>query len=429
MTDRLSIAVIGAGMYGTATAEWLRRAGHDVLLIDRKGPAGGTSYGNAGILSTSSVVPVPVPGLLAKVPRLLLSGDGPLFLRWSHLPRMLPWLAPYLRNGRRDRVERIAAALADLLGDAVEQHLSLARGTPAERWLQTGDFVYLYRDRAAYEADGLAWELRHRHGTRGTLLEGAELTAFDPNLGPAYRFAYAAHNHAWLTNPAAYVTDLADWFVGQGGRFLKADVHDLHPLGSGIGDGVQVSAGNEVLRMDRAVIACGAWSAQLAERLGHRAMLESERGYHIAFTGGAPAPPAPYMLADLKFVVTPMDGAVRAAGLVEFGGLEAGPSAAPHALLDRMIRRLYPGFTFTDRQYWQGHRPSTADSLPHLGPAPSAPQIWFGFGGQHVGMASGAKAGRLLADMIAGATPNIDMAPFRPGRFDRSQTRPPSPGD
>ncbi|MFC3229661.1 NAD(P)/FAD-dependent oxidoreductase [Marinibaculum pumilum] len=420
MSDhRLTVAVIGAGMYGTAAAEWLRRGGHDVILIDRAGPAGGTSFGNAGIISTSSVVPVPMPGLLSKVPKMLLSADGPLFLRWSYLPVLLPWLRPYLRNRRPEKVAQIAAALADLLTDAVEQHLSLARGTPAEAFLTTGDFVYLYPDRAAFEADHLAWELRHHHGTRGALMEGAELAAYDPNLGPHYRLAYAAHNHAWLTDPAGYVTALADWFVGQGGRFLKAEVHDLRPLGSGIGDGVQIDAGTEVIHADRAVIAGGAWSARLAESLGHRTMLESERGYHIAFQGGSPVPPAPYSLADLKFVVTPMAGAVRAAGLVEFGGLEAGPSAAPHALLDRMIRRLYPDFTFTDRTYWQGHRPTTADSLPHIGPAPSAPQILFGFGGQHVGMASGAKAGRLLADLIAGARPNIDMAPFHPGRFDR----------
>lgn len=415
----LRVAVIGAGMYGVATAEWLRRAGHDVTLIDRKGPAEGTSYGNAGILSTSSVVPVPVPGLLAKVPRMLLDPDGPLYLRWSYLPKLLPWLLPYLRNGRRDRVPRIADALYDLLGDAVDQHLALARGTPAERHLRTGDFVYLYRDREAFRADGWAWDLRFRHGVTGRELEGGALTEYDPALGPDYRFAYAAANHAWLTDPGAYVKDLAAWFEGQGGRFLRADVTGLRPGP----DGVSVQAGGEVLAFDRAVIACGAWSAALAEPLGHRALLESERGYHIAFLGGRPVPPAPYAVADGKFVATPMAGAVRAAGLVEFGGLEAGPSAAPHAFLERRMQRLYPGFAWDEKAIWQGHRPTTADSLPHLGEAPKAPGIFFAFGGQHIGMASGARAGRLVADLVGGIRPNIDITPFRPERFDRPAGR------
>jgi len=415
VSEKYQVAVIGAGMYGVATAEWLRRAGHQVTLIDRKGPAEGTSYGNAGILSTSSVVPVPVPGLLAKVPRMLLDRDGPLYLRWSYLPKLLPWLLPYLRNARQDQVLRIADALAALLGDAVDQHQALARGTPAERHLRTGDFVYLYRDHAAFQADSWAWDLRFRHGVKGRELQGADLTDYDPALGPDYRFAFAAGNHAWLTDPGAYVKDLAAWFEGQGGRFLRADVGSLRPGP----DGVTVQAGGEALVFDRAVIACGAWSAALAEPLGHRALLESERGYHIAFHGGHPVPPAPYAVADGKFVATPMAGAVRAAGLVEFGGLEAGPSAGPTAFLERRMQRLYPGFAWEEKAIWQGHRPTTADSLPHLGEAPKAQGIFFAFGGQHIGMASGARAGRLVADLVSGTRPNIDITPFRPERFDR----------
>jgi hypothetical protein len=135
MTDKLNIVVAGGGITGVSTAEWLRRDGHDVTLIDRIAPgdSGQTSYGNAGILARCAVVPVPVPGVWKKAPKMLLDPDGPLFLRWSYLPRLLPWLIPFLRNGRRDKVEAIADGLMPLIDDTLEQHLALARGTPAAR--------------------------------------------------------------------------------------------------------------------------------------------------------------------------------------------------------------------------------------------------------------------------------------------------------
>ena len=162
----MEIIVAGGGITGVSAAEWLHRDGHDVTLIDRIAPgdSGQASYGNAGILSRCAVVPVPVPGLWKKAPKMLLDPDGPLFLRWSYLPRLLPWLIPFLRNGRRDKVEAIAGALAPLIGDTVEQHRSLARGTPAERWITTGEYSYLYPDRAAFQGDAFGFALRKAQG-------------------------------------------------------------------------------------------------------------------------------------------------------------------------------------------------------------------------------------------------------------------------
>ena len=101
------VAVIGAGIVGVAAAIWLARDGREVVLIDRLGPGEGTSYGNAGLLASSSIVPVTLPGLLGKAPKMLLDRDSPLFLRWPYLPRLLPWLARYLTHCRPEESRRI----------------------------------------------------------------------------------------------------------------------------------------------------------------------------------------------------------------------------------------------------------------------------------------------------------------------------------
>ena len=179
--------------------------------------------------------------------------------------------------------------------------------------------------------------------------------------------------------------------------------------------GVRVAG--ETLACDAAVITAGAWSGQICRSLGYRPNLEAERGYHIELWGPSAMPQVPSMVVSGKFVATPMEGRLRLAGVVELGGLHAGPSEAPFALLKRELARNMPGLRWEKMTQWMGHRPSTPDSLPVIGALPNVQGVWAGFGHQHVGLTAGPKTGRLLAQLIAGRRPNTDLAPYDPARF------------
>ena len=131
-------------------------------------------------------------------------------------------------------------------------------------------------------------------------------------------------------------------------------------------------------------------------------------------------PRSPVMVASGKFVITPMEGRLRLAGVVEFGGLDAPPSKAPFALLRRNIRKAMPSLTWSRETEWMGHRPAPADSIPLVGAVPGMPGAWMGFGHHHIGLTGGPKTGQLLAQMISGQTPNIDVTAYSPARFARS---------
>ncbi len=412
----LKIVVVGAGMVGVSTAEWLRRDGHEVTLIDRVPPGSDrqTSYGNAGMLARCAVVPVPVPGLLAKVPGMLLARHSPLFMRWSRLPVMAPWLLRYLNQGREARVRKTAEALSDILMDSVDQHRALSRGTAAERLLRDCEYLYFYKDRAAYDADAFGWNLRADMGLKTRFLDRAEMERQAPGLAPGIDFGVALLDHATIRDPGAYVAALARHFEEQGGGVRQAEVTGIEPQG----EGVSVLAGGERLSADRVVLAGGIWSAKLAERLGHRSEMQSERGYHVMLKNPSRQPEQPIMMPDGKFVLTPMEGGLRVAGLVEYGGLGKPPATAPLDYLKQGARRVLPDLTWDGEEIWDGHRPTTVDSLPFIGPSPKTPQVFFAYGAQHIGLTSGPKTGRLIADLIGGRRPNIDLAPFRVGRFD-----------
>lgn len=414
MTSGKTVAIIGAGIVGVSTAIWLQRDGHSVTLIDREGPAAGASHGNGGVLASCAIIPVTVPGLIWKAPKMLLDPNQPLFLKWGYLPRLMPWLMRYLGTANDKDMRHRAAALANIIGDSLADHQALAAGTGAERWLVPSDYLYLYKNRASYEADALGWSVRKDHGFEWDLLEGQALRDYEPAYGPQNGFAARLHDHGRISDPGAYVKALAAHAQNQGVRFVKAAVDDIAKEGGRV---TGIRAGGDLIPCDTVVVATGAWSGPLATKLGLKAPLETERGYHLELWDPSVMPRSPVMVASGKFVATPMEGRLRLAGVVEFGGLTAPPSRAPFKLLERNIRTAIPGITWKKSVEWMGHRPSMADSIPVIGEVPGISGAYAAFGHDHVGLTGGPKTGRIIAQLISGRQPNMDLTPYAPARF------------
>ncbi|MEM1278068.1 MAG: FAD-binding oxidoreductase [Pseudomonadota bacterium] len=414
----MRIIVVGGGITGVSSALCLARDNHDVTLIDRimPGDEDQTSFGNAGILASAAVIPVSVPGLLSKVPKMWLDRDGPLFFNPIHLPGLLPWLLPFLRQATPEGVRKIAAGLTPLISDSVEQHEALAKGTDAARYIQRGPYVYLYPSRADFEAESLSWEIRKEHGFTWDEWDRDLLVDRDPHLGPDHNFGIALHNHGWVTHPSAYCKALSEAFLSAGGTFERGDVVDLQPLEDG--QAKVTLAGGKEITAERVIMTTGVWSGQLAERVGHKAMIQAERGYHVVFVGANHRPPTPYMISNAKCAATPMEPGMRIAGLAEFAPIDAPAKQTPYALIRRNARRLYPDLEWESETSWMGRRPSTPDSLPLLGQSPKAPGVIFACGGQHLGLTMGPKVGRIAAGLATQRPANLDTTPYRVERFD-----------
>jgi D-amino-acid dehydrogenase len=410
-----SILVIGAGITGVSSAEWLRRDGWEVTLIDRIDPGHSdqTSFGNAGLIARGAIIPVSVPGLMAQAPAMLLNPNSPLYLRWSYLPRLLPWLVPFLRNGNVKKVTEIAAGLAALTNDSVDQHQALSAGTPAAKFIQTGEYVNLFASKADYDDDPLSSSLRKQHGFDPDHINRAEILERDPNLGPTYTFGTVYKDYGWLSSPGDYVAALFGHYQSQGGHFKRGEVADIT---AGENPSV-ILKGGEKLSADKIVLSAGAWSSLLTKKLAPKVKLEAERGYHVSMFNPNFTAPNPYMITDSRFVLTPMNGFLRAAGVVEFGGLDAPASTAPVNLLRKQMKKVYPKLEFEYDEVWMGRRPTTPDSMPVLGESPEAPNVIHAYGGQHIGLTIGPRVGRMVADIAADRRTNVDISAYRVDRF------------
>lgn len=407
------VVVVGAGIVGAASAIWLRRTGCEVTLIDKGTPGMGTSYGNGCILASCSVVPVTGPGLIRKAPGYLADPNFPLFMRWGYLPRLVPWLMRYMSHANEADSRRISQGLATIVGDSLDQHRALTAGTQAEKWVQSSNYSFVYKDRASFEADKFTWDLRREAGFVPEVVEGSEVQEREPILSPEMTLLAVMKDHGFILNPGNYVKDLVTVLEQMGGKFVQAEVKDFDLSGGQI-SAVDTDQGR--FACDQAVLATGVWSKPLMRKLGITVPLEAERGYHVVYKSPSQVPNDPMMLSSGKFVATAMDQGLRCAGVVEFGGLDDRPSPGPLKLLRKKVQDVFPGLQASGEEEWLGFRPAPSDSLPLIGEVGNT-GVYPAFGHHHIGLTGGAKTGRLIADLITGRTPNADIRPFEPGRF------------
>jgi D-amino-acid dehydrogenase len=409
---------VGAGMVGVCAASWLQRDGHSVFLIDPENPGEGASFGNAGCFNGSSVTPVAMPGVFRNVPRWLMDPLGPLSLRWSYLPSILPYLVRFIRAATPEKVHAQARALRPLIAPTVPLVRQLAGDAGAEALIHKRGHLYVYRSEEALAKDGFAWALRRENGVEVDEFDADELRQLEPALSREFVRGLLVRENGHTSNPFGLVTALVEHFRAQGGEMVRAGALGFRLDGRRL-SAIHTDAGD--LPADAAIVCAGAYSKPLAATLGDRVPLETERGYHLMIRDPEVMPRIPTADADGKFVAVPMDTGLRFAGTVELAGLAAPPDWRRARLLLEQGRRMLPGLAASHAEerisVWMGHRPSLPDSLPVLGPSPASPDVIYAFGHGHVGMTAAPMTGKIVADLVAGRPAPIDIAPFASGRF------------
>jgi D-amino-acid dehydrogenase len=235
-----------------------------------------------------------------------------------------------------------------------------------------------------------------------------------PELSSDFKHGVLLTDHGFVTNPFRLVRSLAEQFAHDGGYLERRRVTEIMTREDGI-SGVRTTDGE--LLADRVVVAAGAWSATLITDLGIRVPLESQRGYHATVQGSGIAPALPVVSAEAKVYATPMEDGLRFAGTVEFAGLEAPPDFRRADALIELAKDMFPALAVGEVSQWMGHRPTLPDSLPVIGTAPDHPRLLLAFGHGHHGMTGASTTGRIIASLVSGRQPPIDLVPYRPDRF------------
>jgi D-amino-acid dehydrogenase len=406
------VIVLGAGIVGVSAAYAARQRGLSVILVDRREPGSETSYGNAGILSSGSILPLNKPSLWNALPAYLTNRHAAL--RWDPAwsLRNIDWIVRFLANATNSHVRPRATALHGLIGASLKLHREwIVKADAGQRIRETG-WLKAWRS----DAVGAAKEeqaLLAEYGIESQLLDRQAISALEPNILPIYKVGLLHTQTASVDSPGEVVKAYAKMFAGSGGEIRQSDIKAIVPDG----DGWRVLLADREIAARHVVVALGPWSADLLRPLGYRVPLAFECGYHQEFTPN----PARSLLrpihdAEGSFLMTPMERGIRVTSGVELTARDAPSSLAQ---LDAVVpvARSVVEFGAAVGEPWRGARPTLPDSLPMIGPAPRHSGLWLSFGHQHIGFTTGPATGAAIAAMIAGAQPPFNAAPFSPGRY------------
>lgn len=409
-----SIAIVGAGVIGLAIACRLLHDGHRVVLIDRDEPGHGCSWGNAGHLATEQVTPLASPATLRSAPRLLFSRNSPLSVRPGYALSILPWLARFVLASRPDAFRRGRAALSELQGGALAAFRRLLKLAGIETLLRTEGNLLLAESAAGRKALLAEQTLLADCGVRSAWLDAAEVVTLAGGLPTSIEGALHFPDTAHVTDPYAVSRGLLQYILQRGGELRHDDVSSIRANASG---GFELRGGRGSLRCGRLVLAAGAWSGRLALQLGHRVPLDTERGYHLYARDWHADFSLPIASYERKTIMTPLAGGLRITGFVEFGGLELDASRTRYEHLQRHLQALLPSAEFPQLERWMGLRPSLPDHLPMIGASHRHRNAIFAFGHQHLGLTLAGITAEIVADLVTGRTPTINIEGCRTDRF------------
>lgn len=412
--DKQSIAIIGAGIVGICTALYLQKAGNKVTLYDRDGIAQGASKGNAGHFATEQIFPLADISLLPQVPKMLLDPLGPFRIRMSYLLQAMPWFLRFLSNMRKTKFERNKQALKALNESAIAAFQPLIESAKLEHLFTTQGSL-LVSEQEDDNALRQVYQEFKNNGVAVSFLDKKQLQALEPNLNEQVNYAIYFKQVGHTADPELLSTSLYKHFVEQGGNFVQTGINEVTESK----EHIQLHNGTNTFQHSKVIVATGAWSKSLAQQLGYKVPLDTERGYHLMLPE-QDCLSIPVASLERKFIMTPMSTGLRLAGTVEFAGLKApADDARAHALLPHAKAMLKQPLAHNAKTLpnWMGFRPSLPDSLPVIGPATQHNNIYFAFGHQHLGLTQAAITGKVIAELIAGKPTSLDLSPYCISRF------------
>jgi D-amino-acid dehydrogenase len=411
---RSEVLVLGAGMIGVSVAAHLAKRGVATTLVDRRGAGEETSYGNAGMIEASRMLPIAFPRDPRELARHALGRATQSNFHWTALPGLAPFLLRYWAASSPEKLEASARALRPMLAAAPDEHAALAAEAGVSRLVRKGGWLKVFRtehgfaetegDRALADELGVPYQILDRDGA----LEQ------EPHLRPIFRKAVYWPETGSCPDPSALTKAYAQLFEKLGGVFVKGDALSLHEFSGGWR--VETDAGP--VDGKRVVIALGPWSTDLTRRFGLRIPFAVKRGYHLHLAPSGNAILGRSVIdMDVGYALAPMDRGIRVTTGVEFAKRDSPPTPEQLQRVIPLAHELFPLGQPLDEKPWMGSRPATPDSLPIIGPVPDRPGMWLAFGHAHLGFTLGPPTGRLVADMMTGKKPIFNPAPFRADRF------------
>ncbi len=411
-----SVGIIGGGIQGICIGLQLLKKGIPVTIFDRSKPSDNdfipASYGNAGHFSPYAVLQFNRPDILKDVPKMLFSSNGPLALKWNHVPKMIPWLFHYLKNCNKKSMLHTAKYMNQILSLSIDAYEEIFKEIDTTNLIGRKGILYIWSNKNL-KSRKLEIKIRNDLGVKQKLLTKKEILKLEPNLNPVFDAGVFYEDAIHAKDPGGIIKKIFELYLKKGGKFIKENVEILNKLNE---SEISIKTNKKEYSFEKTVIASGAFSKKFTDQLGENIPLDTERGYHVHFKNMENLLSRPVICLDRGFGMTPMNQGLRAVGTVELGGLKNPPSKKRIEYIARCAKELIPHLGKHEDE-WLGFRPTLPDFLPILGPSLKNKNIIYAFGHHHLGWTLGAITGKIISGLVAGEKTNLDLSPYSSKRF------------
>jgi len=405
------VIIVGAGIIGLSIAHYLQQEGRKVTLIDRKGIAQEASFGNAGAFALADIFPLASPGIMKKAPKWLLDPLGPLSVRPSYALNIVPYLLKFFRASMPDQYRRSIVAQSSLLQLSAAEVARMSKLPNIGNQIRIDGALHLYESDKEFNQSADIWKARTEFGIDYEHVEGDRLEALQPGLSNHIKRATFIPQWQTVDDPFEFAMSIWKMVKSDTGHLIESEVKSITEQSE------LVLENGQKLRAKNVVVACGAWSHQLAKQLGDHIPLESERGYNTTLPSNAFDLKRQLIFGGHGFVMTPLSTGIRVGGAVEFAGLKAEPNYARSTTLLNKAKRFLPELKMENGSQWMGFRSSLPDTLPAIGQSKANAHITYAFGHGHLGLTQSFATAKLVAELVGKRKSSIDLTPFNPSRF------------
>lgn len=412
-----SVTIIGGGVSGLFSAYYLLKAGHSVTIIEQGSFADGCSFGNAGMIVPSHIVPLAQPGMISKGLRWMLKSTSPFYVKPRLSWDLMKWGMLFWKHSTEEHVQRSIPVLRDisLLSKKLFQELA-ASGEADFGWHERG-LLMLYKNAETEHEMAEEAHLANQAGITAELLTGAQVQALEPDVRVDVRGAVYYPGDAHIT-PTLLIKNLVAYLKQRDVRILEnEEIVGFEKEGTKI-KAVQTNRGRQ--QVEELVIAAGAWSPVLTEKLGISLPLQGGKGYSFMLNNVNNNIKVPAIMLEARATATPMGSDLRFAGTLEVAGTDMTVNMNRVRGIVQGINNYYPELEVTlpkVESVWRGLRPCSPDGLPYIGRVKGLVNVTLATGHGMMGVSLGPATGKLVAEIVTHTTPTLDVKAFEPLRF------------
>ena len=409
-----NILIIGAGIVGICTSIELIKKGYSVTLMDPNEPGSQTSYGNAGVITDSSLMIINNPLLLKSLFQLIFKNHTSFRYSKSFVFSRLIWVFHFLTFSHKNHMKFAAKALRELQVLSLNAHQKLIKITNSNNIISKPGWLKLFKTSESYKKYSLELEVLNKHKAKYTTLNTTQIEKQFPDLEVKFFKGILFKNSIRVKSPLKLSKKYFNYFIKSGGKFVQESCKDLQY----IEDKWVIFSNKNKSYFDQVVVSTGPWSKNILSNLGYNIPLAWERGYHHHFSTKKKISINP-AIYDVEggFVYSSNGRDVRVTSGVELTFLDAVQNEIQINESIQKLRKIIPLNKKLIDKPWLGSRPTIIDSLPMIGKAPKHKNLWFNFGHNHIGLSTSAGSAVIISEMIQNKKTSINADPFSPKRF------------